>query len=150
MSKEKGKGKEKEKRTKSMENPFGFVATKDKEGEIEREAKIDRYGCAYYRRCNGPGCSKVEQNHGEFRHCGKCSVVFYCGAECQKTHWKTGSADRHKVMCGKGHGPIGLPGQEAMFKKKQALNHSLRGQMESMAGMAGMAGMPGQGQCSQQ
>ena len=27
--------------------------------------------------------------------CGKCKITFYCGSECQKTHWKAG----HKKHC---------------------------------------------------
>ena len=27
--------------------------------------------------------------------CGKCKITFYCGSECQRTHWKAG----HKKNC---------------------------------------------------
>merc|ERR1711965_1232104 len=27
--------------------------------------------------------------------CGKCLITFYCGSECQRTHWKAG----HKKHC---------------------------------------------------
>ena len=27
--------------------------------------------------------------------CGKCKITFYCGSECQRTHWKAG----HKKHC---------------------------------------------------
>ena len=33
-------------------------------------------------------------NKGTLKKCGSCKKVYYCGAECQKSHWKT-----HKSNC---------------------------------------------------
>ncbi|KAG1652527.1 hypothetical protein FOA52_009226 [Chlamydomonas sp. UWO 241] len=41
-------------------------------------------------------CHKTAQEAGvpKLRLCGRCGIARYCGAECQKAHWKT-----HKVVC---------------------------------------------------
>ena len=96
--------------------------------EIEREAKIDRYGCSYYRRCSGPGCTKVEQSKGEFRGCSKCRIVFYCSHACQRSHWKVGGVDSHRKRCGRGDGPKFLPSQ-------QALNNFMKAQQQCISEM---------------
>ena len=31
----------------------------------------------------------------QHKPCGKCKITFYCGSECQRTHWKAG----HKKHC---------------------------------------------------
>ncbi|XRA99156.1 MYND-type domain-containing protein [Pycnococcus provasolii] len=41
-------------------------------------------------------CAKLEPSRGEFRSCGQCRQVWYCGRECQKGHWKV-----HKKECSK-------------------------------------------------
>jgi hypothetical protein len=30
----------------------------------------------------------------KYKKCGGCQCVFYCGAKCQKAHWK-----QHKTVC---------------------------------------------------
>eukprot|EP01080_Neovahlkampfia_damariscottae_P000995 gene995-9901_t len=41
-------------------------------------------------KCNRPGC----EERGDFKKCGKCKNVVYCGENCQKIDWK-----RHKMEC---------------------------------------------------
>jgi hypothetical protein len=41
-------------------------------------------------KCHRAGC----ENRGDFKKCGNCKAVCYCGPECQKKDWK-----RHKVEC---------------------------------------------------
>ena len=40
-------------------------------------------------------CAAVEPTFGKYSKCGACSAVRYCGAACQRAHWKTG----HKEEC---------------------------------------------------
>jgi len=46
------------------------------------------------RMCASSGCGKVETVAREFRICGRCKSVCYCGPDCQKRHWK-----EHKLVC---------------------------------------------------
>jgi hypothetical protein len=41
-------------------------------------------------KCHRAGC----ENRGDFKKCGNCKAVCYCGTECQKIDWK-----RHKIEC---------------------------------------------------
>lgn len=43
------------------------------------------------------GCSKCGKKEGPLSKCGKCKVIKYCSAECQKGDW-----DYHKKVCVKG------------------------------------------------
>lgn len=42
-------------------------------------------------------CKACGKEDGKMFKCGKCGVVKYCGADCQKSHW-----DAHKKVCVKG------------------------------------------------
>jgi hypothetical protein len=39
-------------------------------------------------------CQSSEKARGDYSLCGGCKKVHYCGAECQRTHWR-----EHKVAC---------------------------------------------------
>ncbi|KAK3254689.1 hypothetical protein CYMTET_36104 [Cymbomonas tetramitiformis] len=47
------------------------------------------------------GCGKGEPAARMFKKCGKCGGVWYCGSNCQRSHWKA-----HKVECS----PLPPPG----------------------------------------
>jgi len=56
------------------------------------------------RRCDGPGCVKVEASRSaqpppeitaQLKSCKACSSVLYCSPECQLAHWRAG----HKKEC---------------------------------------------------
>mmetsp|Transcript_18567 Transcript_18567/g.30940 ORF Transcript_18567/g.30940 Transcript_18567/m.30940 type:complete len:349 (+) Transcript_18567:108-1154(+) len=50
-----------------------------------------------YKCCSNPSCGKTEKEVGKsFAKCNRCRCVRYCGADCQKEHWKI-----HKKMCRK-------------------------------------------------
>ena len=51
------------------------------------------------RKCDSPGCTKVEGFFGEWRRCTGCMEVYYCSAECQKAHWSMRGKDGHKNPC---------------------------------------------------
>ena len=43
-------------------------------------------------------CGAPELPDGKpHRMCSRCKMTFYCSAECQKTHWKTGGHKQHCV-----------------------------------------------------
>ena len=42
-----------------------------------------------------PACGKKETKPWEFKRCGGCKSVYYCGKKCQVRHWKAG----HKQKC---------------------------------------------------
>ncbi|KAJ7695939.1 hypothetical protein B0H17DRAFT_1131132 [Mycena rosella] len=64
--------------------------------EIEEAAKIGISLGAMYRACEADGCDKVEGRDIEkMLTCARCKMTFYCGAACQKAHWRT-----HKPVCG--------------------------------------------------
>lgn len=48
------------------------------------------------KKCDGPGCEKIEERLGCFKACGGCKDEFYCGVECQKKDWTEGG---HKKKC---------------------------------------------------
>ena len=58
-------------------------------GEIERKDNI-RFEC---QPCEG--CGTLESQLGDFKRCGGCRSVFYCGRKCQAHDWKAG----HKKKC---------------------------------------------------
>ena len=58
-------------------------------GEIEKKDNI-RFEC---QPCQG--CGTLETQPGDFKRCGACKSVFYCGRKCQAQDWKTG----HKKKC---------------------------------------------------
>ncbi|TMW69149.1 hypothetical protein Poli38472_001305 [Pythium oligandrum] len=39
-------------------------------------------------------CDKKAPKGGELKRCTRCKCTFYCGAECQRGHWK-----EHKISC---------------------------------------------------
>ncbi len=52
------------------------------------------------RMCGNPRCGNFSgESEGElpFKQCGGCRAVRYCGAECQRAHWREG----HKAECKK-------------------------------------------------
>lgn len=48
------------------------------------------------KKCDGPGCEKVEESLGSFKACGGCKEEYYCGVGCQTKDWKEGG---HKAKC---------------------------------------------------
>ena len=58
-------------------------------GEIERKDNI-RFEC---QPCQA--CGTLESQPGDFKRCGGCRSVFYCGRKCQACDWKAG----HKQQC---------------------------------------------------
>lgn len=57
--------------------------------ELEKKDNI-RFEC---QPCKG--CGKLESQPGDFKRCGGCKSVFYCGKKCQAVDWKAG----HKQKC---------------------------------------------------
>jgi hypothetical protein len=49
------------------------------------------------RKCDCPGCGKLESYMGEWRRCTGCFGVYYCSEDCQKRHWA--GQDGHKAPC---------------------------------------------------
>lgn len=49
------------------------------------------------KKCDGPGCEKIEGRLKEFKLCGGCKERYYCGVECQTKDWK----ENHKARCKK-------------------------------------------------
>lgn len=48
-------------------------------------------------RCDAMGCGKAQEDLADdtkLQRCGKCREAFYCGKECQTTHWM-----EHKKSC---------------------------------------------------
>mmetsp|Transcript_5336 Transcript_5336/g.13536 ORF Transcript_5336/g.13536 Transcript_5336/m.13536 type:complete len:93 (+) Transcript_5336:1089-1367(+) len=41
-------------------------------------------------------CGSVQEESKQFKRCGGCRLVYFCGSDCQKVAWKT-----HKKVCGK-------------------------------------------------
>lgn len=60
----------------------GFVELQKKDS-----SKIELQTC--------PACGKKEPKPGEFKRCGGCKSVYYCGRKCQVRDWKAG----HKQKC---------------------------------------------------
>lgn len=48
--------------------------------------------------CGASGCAARDPG-GEFRRCGTCKLLRYCGPGCQKLDWRTGRPVPHKIMC---------------------------------------------------
>ncbi|KAF9040031.1 hypothetical protein BJ165DRAFT_1351413 [Panaeolus papilionaceus] len=46
------------------------------------------------KKCSRAECPNVESKVAEYKRCGECHLVSYCGVDCQKQHWKT-----HKPAC---------------------------------------------------
>jgi len=57
--------------------------------ELEKKDNI-RFEC---QPCQG--CGQLESQPGDFRRCGGCKSVYYCGKKCQAQDWKAG----HKQKC---------------------------------------------------
>ena len=57
--------------------------------ELEKKDNI-RFEC---QSCQG--CGEPESQPGDFKRCGGCKSVFYCGKKCQVQDWKAG----HKQKC---------------------------------------------------
>lgn len=60
----------------------GFVELQKKDS-----SKIEVHSC--------PACGQKEAKPGEFKRCGGCKSVYYCGRKCQVRDWKAG----HKHKC---------------------------------------------------
>lgn len=58
-------------------------------GELEKRENV-KYEC---QACQC--CGQVEEEPGDFKRCGECKSVFYCGRKCQAQDWKAG----HKQIC---------------------------------------------------
>jgi len=46
-------------------------------------------------KCAYPTCQTIQTDEKKFPVCGRCKMVQYCSADCQKLHWKNG----HKKVC---------------------------------------------------
>eukprot|EP01083_Nonionella_stella_P070077 187279_1 len=46
-------------------------------------------------KCSRPECTKTDSKTKKFLQCSACKLVWYCGVECQKKHWKCG----HRTLC---------------------------------------------------
>lgn len=57
--------------------------------ELEKKDNI-RFEC---QPCQG--CGQLESQPGDFKRCGGCKSVYYCGRKCQAQDWKAG----HKQIC---------------------------------------------------
>ena len=57
--------------------------------ELEKKDNI-RFEC---QPCQG--CGRLESQPGDFKRCGGCKSVNYCGRKCQAQDWKAG----HKQKC---------------------------------------------------
>ena len=44
------------------------------------------------RSCDNPCCDNIS---ADLKACSNCTIKFYCGKECQVSHWKSG----HKMEC---------------------------------------------------
>jgi ankyrin repeat protein len=63
-------------------------------GGIEFRKEI-KYKC-----CSNPACGKTEKELGQpFAKCNRCRCVRYCGADCQREHWKVHKKSCRKPMC---------------------------------------------------
>lgn len=45
-------------------------------------------------------CGQVESELGEFKRCGGCKSVYYCGRKCQAQDWKAGHKQKCKTTTG--------------------------------------------------
>ncbi|KAL7274838.1 hypothetical protein RUND412_002248 [Rhizina undulata] len=66
-----------------------------RDGEVREWVKAVE-GDINRRKCDGPGCVKVERVMGEWWTCKECREGFYCGRACQVRDWKVG---KHRGLC---------------------------------------------------
>ncbi|KAG9126152.1 hypothetical protein FRC07_004671 [Ceratobasidium sp. 392] len=58
----------------------------------------------WYPRCIGPATFKKML---KVRHtCGRCNVVAYCDARCQRAHWDLATTDSHRLACHRPHAMV--------------------------------------------
>jgi hypothetical protein len=64
-------------------------------------------------------CGACRATTGSLKRCGKCQVVWYCGAACQTAHWKF-----HKAVC---RAPSASEDSEVVIHER--MGHERRGKM---------------------
>lgn len=69
--------------------PMLLVSIIHEFAELEKKDNI-RFEC---QPCQG--CGQLESQPGDFKRCGGCKSVYYCGRKCQAQDWKAG----HKQKC---------------------------------------------------
>ncbi|KAJ1486246.1 hypothetical protein T484DRAFT_1790382 [Baffinella frigidus] len=65
---------------------------------------------------SGPACAFCAKKTASCKQCSTCKRVVYCGAACQKQHWKT-----HKPDC---QAPRAEPPQDRQFMRSQFANQN--------------------------
>jgi len=64
--------------------------------KLDKETDIDEYLTTHETMtCSNPGCTKKEENVGDFYLCEECKHVKYCSKKCHKAHWHLA----HKTDC---------------------------------------------------
>ncbi|KAH9928261.1 uncharacterized protein B0H18DRAFT_1117948 [Fomitopsis serialis] len=69
--------------------------------QIERAAKLDPFWQPLWKRCEASGCKTIERPGLKMKRCHGCQKIYYCGAPCQKAHWK-----EHKDACKRQDHPL--------------------------------------------
>ena len=62
---------------------------------IREFEELDKKPNPRFQRHTCQGCGQAESELGEFKRCGGCKSVYYCGRKCQVQDWKAG----HKQKC---------------------------------------------------
>jgi len=62
---------------------------------IREFEELDKKPNPRFQRHACQSCGQAESELGEFKRCGGCKSVYYCGRKCQVQDWKAG----HKQKC---------------------------------------------------
>ncbi|KAH9928275.1 uncharacterized protein B0H18DRAFT_252922 [Fomitopsis serialis] len=69
--------------------------------KIEQAAKLDPFFLPLWKRCEASGRTTIERPGLKMKRCHGCQKIYYCGAPCQKAHWR-----EHKDACKRGDHPL--------------------------------------------